>query len=95
MNGSTPTETGHDLRVSFGTWLTQLRKSKRLTQKALAEQLGEYPPVFISQVETGRLRIPDRLVPKYCACLEQEPQIFVKEVLRHYEPDIFDLLYGS
>src|SRR6516225_242423 len=47
-----------ELRRDVGQWLKRLREAKGLSQRDLAEKVGVECYTFISQVESGRGRIP-------------------------------------
>ena len=48
----------HELRREAGLWLRELRERRGLSQRQLASHLGAEYYTFISQLETGRGRIP-------------------------------------
>ena len=47
-----------DLRKEAGRWLRDRREARGLSQRQLAELIGVEYYTFISQLETGRGRIP-------------------------------------
>ena len=54
----------HELRREAGVWLKELRERRGMSQRQLASKLGAEYYTFISQLETGRGRIPSRSLPR-------------------------------
>lgn len=90
----TSTET-IELRKDGGQWLKSLREARGLSQRKLADLIGTDYYTFISQLETGRGRIPPDRYAAWAEALNVEPREFVKNVLKFYDPITFDILFGS
>jgi len=83
------------LRQEAGQWLRSLRERRRLSQRELAEKIGVEYYTFISQLETGRGRIPPDRYRLWAEVLGVDPQAFVRELLRFYDPVTYELLFPS
>ena len=73
-------------RTEFGQILKGLRVAAGLTQEQLAGLVQQEYFTFISQVETGRCRIPAQDTELWARILGVDPQAFAKECVRFYEP---------
>ena len=81
------------LRQEAGEWLRSLREKRRLSQRELAQKVGVEYYTFISQLETGRGRIPPDRYRLWAEVLDIEPQCFVRELLRFYDPVTYEVLF--
>ncbi len=81
------------LRQDAGRWLKHLREQQGLSQRDLARRLSLNFYTFISQLESGRGRIPPYRYREWARALGVEPQAFVRELLRYYDPITHDLLF--
>ncbi len=84
-----------DLRVHAGTWLRARREERNLSQRELAERVGALYYTFISQIESGRGRIPADRYAAWAEALEMEPKSFAICMLRFYEPTTYALIFGE
>lgn len=84
-----------DLRRDGGRWLKERRESRGLSQRQLAEKVGAEYYTFISQLETGRGRIPPDRYRAWAKALGLRPKSFVQEVLRFYDPITHDVLFSE
>jgi ribosome-binding protein aMBF1 (putative translation factor) len=82
-----------DLRRDGGRWLKEQRDRAGLSQRQLAERVGADYYTFISQLETGRGRIPPDRYRLWARALGQEPRDFVRELMRYYDPITHDILF--
>jgi len=83
------------LRQDAGRWLKQLREARGITQRELAQLVGLNFYTFISQLESGRGRIPPDRYRVWAEALCVEPQEFVRELLRYYDPITYQYLFQS
>lgn len=83
------------LRQHAGKWLKQLREARGLSQRDLARLVGVEYYTFISQLESGRGRIPPERYGVWAEALGVEPKLFVKELLRYYDPITFQMLFPN
>ena len=93
-----PKNTRHDAvkRANFGALIKDLREAAGLTQNEFAKLVGQEYFTMISQVETGRVRVPPVDTELWARVLGVETQAFAKECVRHYEVDeYFKAIYGK
>ena len=88
-------EDGLKLRREGGRWLRELRESVGLSQRQLAERVGADYYTFISQLETGRGRIPPDRYRDWAVALEVDPRVFVRNLMRYYDPVTYGILFDS
>lgn len=82
-------------RSDLGQWLKSLREEQGLSQRQLATKLSLDYYTFISQLETGRGRIPAARYLEWANALNQDPKYFVKSLLSSYEPETHSILFGG
>jgi transcriptional regulator with XRE-family HTH domain len=82
-----------DLRREGGRWLKELRERAGLSQRQLALKVGTEHYTFISQLETGRGRIPPDRYLDWADALGVEARPFVRELLRYYDPITHGILF--
>ena len=83
------------LRREGGRWLKSLREQQGLSQSQLAARLGSDGYTFISQLETGRGRIPPDRYVDWSKALEMQPAEFARELMRYYDPVLHRLLFDD
>lgn len=81
------------LRNQAGHWLRELREKRGLTQRALAQKVGAEYHTLISQIESGRGRIPPEGYLDWADALGVEPRSFVRELMSYYDPVTYDILF--
>jgi DNA-binding XRE family transcriptional regulator len=84
-----------ELRKAAGGWLRGLRERRGLSQRELASMVGAEYYTFISQLETGRGRVPPDRYGNWAQALEVEPREFVKTLLAYYDPITYRFLFGD
>lgn len=84
-----------ELRRSAGVWLRGLRESRGLSQRDLASQVGAEYYTFISQLETGRGRVPPDRYEAWARALDVDVRSFVKTLLSYYDPITYRVLFGG
>jgi transcriptional regulator with XRE-family HTH domain len=84
-----------DLRREGGRWLKDLRERAGLSQRDLATRVGAEYYTFISQLETGRGRIPPDRYAKWAEALGVDVRTFVRDLMRFYDPLTHDILFGG
>jgi transcriptional regulator with XRE-family HTH domain len=82
-----------ELRKEGGRWLKEQRERAGLSQRDLAEKVGADYYSFISQLETGRGRIPPDRYVDWANALGVAPSEFVREILRYYDPITYGILF--
>jgi len=83
------------LRQDAGRWLKRLREEQKLSQRDLARRLGLNFYTFISQLESGRGRIPPDRYKAWADALNVKPHIFVRELLKYYDPVTYYYLFEA
>jgi transcriptional regulator with XRE-family HTH domain len=83
------------LRRDAGLWLKQLREAQGLSQRDLAEMVGVEYYTFISQVESGRGRIPPDRYRAWSDALRVPTKDFVTKLMRYYDPVTYRILFES
>lgn len=81
------------LRRQAGKWLKRRREACGLSQRQLADRLGLDYYTFVSQLETGRGRIPPERYADWSQALGMESRDFVFVLMRYYDPITFTLLF--
>ena len=81
------------LRRDGGRWLKELRETAGLSQRQLAAKVGADYYTFISQLETGRGRIPPDRYLDWAQALGVDGKEFVRESLRFYDPITYGILF--
>ena len=84
-----------ELRCMGGRWLKELREKRGLSQRGLASLVGAEYYTFISQLETGRGRIPPDHYLEWAAALDVPPAEFVREIMKYYDPVTYGILFGN
>lgn len=92
MKKSSPEE-AREHRVALGLWLKALREEQGLSQRALADILSLDYYTFISQLETGRGKIPEQRYAEWAGALGQDPKRFVKVLMSYYQPTTYKILF--
>ncbi|MEQ8824383.1 MAG: helix-turn-helix transcriptional regulator [Filomicrobium sp.] len=84
-----------ELRKAAGRWLRELREAKGLSQRQLAQQVGVEYYTFISQLETGRGRIPPDKYGVWAEALGLPVRDFVKHLMQYYDPITYCYLFSD
>ncbi len=82
-----------ELRREAGQWLKRLREAKGVSQRDLAETVGIEYYTFISQVESGRGRIPPDRFRDWASALGVPAREFVTKLMRYYDPVTYRILF--
>jgi transcriptional regulator with XRE-family HTH domain len=84
-----------ELRREGGRYLKELREARGLSQRQLAQMVGAEYYTFISQLETGRGRIPPDRYRAWADALGVAPRDLVRNVMRFYDPITHEILFGE
>lgn len=84
-----------ELRREGGRFLKDLREKQGLSQRQLAALVGAEYYTFISQLETGRGRVPPDRYRFWADALGVDAKDFVKSLMRFYDPLTFEILFGD
>lgn len=83
------------LRREGGHWLKERREKIGLSQRQLASLVGADYYTFISQLESGRGRIPPDRYKDWAKAFQMHKRDFVREVLRYYDPVTYGILFSA
>ena len=81
--------------MAAGAWLRSLREQRGLSQRQLAVLVKAEYYTFISQLETGRGRVPQDRYLQWAEALGLEPKAFVKTLLSYYDPVTYRILFEA
>lgn len=99
MQGHLQSVPGNDdvqaLRQQAGRWLKTLREAAGLSQRDLAKTVGFEYYTFISQIESGRGRLPSAQYTAFARALGVPVRDFVKTLLRYYDPVTYFALFDE
>ena len=84
-----------ELRREAGRWLKARREAQGLSQRQLADLLGTEYYTFVSQLETGRGRIPPDRYRIWAKSLGMDTRDFVLAVLPFYDPVTYGILFSE
>ena len=84
-----------ELRKEAGKWLRVKREAAGLSQRQLASMVGIDYYTFISQLETGRGRVPPERFQSYAVALNVVPRDFALTMMRYNDPTTYNLIFGS
>lgn len=84
-----------ELRKAAGVWLRELREARGLSQRELANLVGAEYYTFISQLETGRGRVPPDRYEAWARALDVNVRLFVRRLLSYYDPITYHFLFDE
>ena len=82
-----------DLRREGGRWLKELREGVGLSQRQMAALVGAEYYTFISQLETGRGRIPPDRYCDWARAFGLPEKAFVQNLMKFYDPTTYAILF--
>lgn len=83
----------HDLRVEAGLWLREKREQAGLSQRDLAGKVGALYYTFVSQIESGKGKLPSDRYEAWAEALGLDVREFCIKMLSFYEPAMCRLLF--
>lgn len=83
------------LRREGGRYIRELREAAGLSQRQLASLIGVEFYTFVSQIETGRGRIPPDSYLIWAKALGVEPRSFVRALMRFYDPMTYAIMFDD
>lgn len=83
------------LRQEAGSWLRGLRETAGLSQRELAKAVGTEYYTFISQIESGRGRVPLAQLRAWADALNVPAREFAIKLMRFYDPVNYELIFGE
>lgn len=88
-------EKRQDLRAQAGAWLKAAREEAGLSQRELATEMGALYYTFISQIESGKGRLPADRYKAYAEALGIDKREFAIKMLEFYEPTTHELIFNQ
>lgn len=83
------------LRKMAGSWIRAQREKCGLSQRELADRVGLDYYTFVSQLETGRGRIPPDKYTLWAEAFGMDAKSLVMGLMPYYEPEIYKILFES
>lgn len=84
-----------ELRKEAGKYVQRLRETAGITQRELAKVVGFDYYTMVSQVEVGKTRVPPDRIQAWAAAVGEDPKVFAKRLLKHYDPFMWQILFGG
>jgi transcriptional regulator with XRE-family HTH domain len=84
-----------ELRKKAGSWLRDRRYKLGLSQRELAGRVNMEYYTFISQIESGRGRVPSDRLRDWAVALEMDPKEFAITMMKYYDRHSFDMIFGA
>ena len=82
-------------RIAGGQWLKRKREEAGLTLLDVSKLLGIKYYSSISNLEHGVGRIPPSRYRDFALALKMDEKEFASELLRHYHPELYKMLFGG
>jgi transcriptional regulator with XRE-family HTH domain len=86
-------QTVQELRREGGRWLRKQRERAGLSQRQLAARVGAEYYTLVSQLETGRGRVPPHNYVVWAEALNISPREFARTMMRFYDPVTYSILF--
>ena len=83
------------LRKEAGTMLKDMRVAVDKTQRELAAEIGFEYYTMISQIESGKTRVPPAQIVAYAKSLHIPPKELAMKLMRYYDPITFEILFTN
>ena len=83
------------LRREVGKWLRLKREAAGLSQRQLADAVGIEYYTFISQLESGRGRVPPDRYEVFARAFHVEPKDFALTMMRYNDPITYGIIFGE
>ncbi|WP_375457041.1 helix-turn-helix domain-containing protein [uncultured Methylobacterium sp.] len=84
-----------ELRRDAGRLLKHLREKAGHTQGSFSAEVGSPVYTFVSQIETGRGRIPPDQIRTWANAYGIEARSFLQMIMRFYDPETFAVLFEN
>jgi transcriptional regulator with XRE-family HTH domain len=82
-----------ELRKEAGKLLKHLREKAGYSQRAFSAEIGSPVYTFVSQIETGRARVPPDQIRVWADAYGIEARDFLMMIMRFYDPETFAVLF--
>ncbi len=83
------------LRQEAGRWLKALREDAGLSQRDLARKVGIDYYTFVSQIESGRGRVPPAQLKIWAEALNVPARDFALKLMKFYDPVHYEIIFGD
>lgn len=83
------------LRREAGQKLKGFRESVKKTQRDVANEIGFDYYTMVSQIESGKTRVPPAQIVAYAKALKMKPKELAKLLMRYYDPVTFEILFTN
>lgn len=80
-------------RRAFGQRMKRFREDLQMTQLDMAQRTDQTYFTFISQVESGKAKIPTRDLPKWAKALQLDTYEFAKSYLKAVDQHLFEAMF--
>ena len=84
-----------ELRREAGKLLKHLREKAGHSQRTFSAEIGSPIYTFVSQIETGRGRVPPDQIRVWANAYGIEAREFLLMIMRFYDPETFAVLFES
>jgi transcriptional regulator with XRE-family HTH domain len=84
-----------ELRREGGRWLREQRERANLSQRQLAAKVGAEYYTLVSQLETGRGRVPPDDYVLWAEALNFSLTEFARAMMRFYDPVTYNILFEA
>ncbi|MBP0441353.1 helix-turn-helix domain-containing protein [Tianweitania sediminis] len=81
------------LRQAAGAYIRKYREALGLSQRALAKEIGIEHYTFVSQIESGRGRVPPAQMVDWARALQIPQRTFAIQMMRFYDPLTFNMIF--
>ncbi|TXM71535.1 helix-turn-helix transcriptional regulator [Methylobacterium sp. WL69] len=82
-----------ELRRDAGKLLKHLREKAGHSQRTFSAEIGSPVYTFVSQIETGRGRVPPDQIRVWASAYGIEARTFLLMIMRFYDPETFTVLF--
>lgn len=80
-------------RREAGQILADMRRSVDKTQKDIAKEIGIEYYTMISQIESGKVRLPPAQIIPFAQAVQTNRKKLAKMLLYYYEPEMYEALF--
>src|SRR3954468_5327280 len=82
-----------ELRREAGKLLKHLREKAGHSQRSFSAEIESPSYTFVSQIETGRSRVPPNQIRVWANAYDIEARSFLQMIMRYYDPESFAVLF--
>jgi len=85
---------GPELRKAAGAFLKKARIDAGVTQVEVATAMGAPYYTIVSQIETGKTRLPPKAMMAVAKLFKMQPRTFYTRLMQYYDPYGWEMLFG-